>query len=260
MVTSLMLVALVCGQAAAPTRAAAQPAAAAPSTVAASKPTVLVLDLEPAGVSKDDAHFVTAEIARTLAEPATVNVLSAADLRRLASLESDKQAMGCEAQSCLAELANAMGAEYVVFGTVGRIDEQFMLEVSLFAAVAARPVGRRDVKASSLSLLLKRTPREVHALAGELLPPYAGPDEDEASGPSALLIAGGVTAGVGAMVALVGAGGAGFAASRVLDDKVAARERNDAKGIGAIATIGAGAGGALAAVGVGLVALGWGGE
>ncbi|MCC7070291.1 MAG: hypothetical protein IT383_03150, partial [Deltaproteobacteria bacterium] len=179
MVTPLMLVALVCGPAAAPAGAAAQPAAAAtpaaPSSGAASKPTVLVLDLEPAGVSKDDAHFVTAEIARTLAEPATVNVLSAADLRRLASLESDKQAMGCEAQSCLAELANAMGAEYVVFGTVGRIDEQFMLEVSLFAAVAARPVGRRDVKASSLSLLLKRTPREVHALAGELLPPYAGP-------------------------------------------------------------------------------------
>ena len=268
MVISLTLAVLMCGQAAAPARAEAQPASAvtaatpAPSAPAAAapKPTVLVLDLEAAGVSKDDAHFVTAEIARTLAEPSTVNVLTAADLRRLASLESDKQAMGCEAQSCLAELANAMGAEYVVFGTIGRIDEQVMLEVSLFAAVAARPVGRRDVKAPSLSVLLKRTPREVHALAGELLPPYAGPDIDEPAAPSALVVAGGITAGVGTLAALVGAAGAGFAAGRVLDDKAAARERNDAKTVGAIATIGAGAGGALVAIGVGLAALGWGGE
>lgn len=261
MFTLVTLAALVCGQPGAASSAPpSPPPAAAPAPAAAQKPTVLVLDLEAAGVSKDDAHFVTAEIARTLAEPATVNVLTAADLRRLASLESDKQAMGCEAQSCLAELANAMGAEYVVFGTVGRIDEQVMLELSLFAAAAARPVGRRDVKATSLSLVIKRTPREVHALAGDLLPPYAGPDPDAPDGPSALLVAGGVTAGAGALVVLLGAGSAGFAAARVLDTKLPARDRNDAKGLGAVATIGTGIGGVLAAVGVGLAALGWGDE
>jgi hypothetical protein len=228
----------------------------------AKKPTVLVLDLEAAGASKDDAHFVTVEVAKTFSTPGTVDVLTATDLRRLAALESEKQAAGCEAQSCLAEIANAMGAQYVVFGSVGRIDASYVAELTLFEAAAAKPISRRDIKGDSLSALIARVPRETHALAGTLLPPYAGPDPDAEvdSGPNVLLIVGAVAGGVGAAAALGGAGGAGFAASRVMDQKAAAADRNGMKTVGAASTIVLGAGGALAALGGAVAVFAWSAE
>lgn len=217
----------------------------APASAIVIKATVLVLDLEAVGASKDDAHFVTAEIAKTLADAGTVEVLTATDLRRLAALESDKQAAGCEQTSCLAELANAMGAQYVVFGSLGRIDRDFVLEMSLFEAANAKNVGRRDARAASLTALHALVPREVHALAGTLLPAYVEPAPDGGG----LLIFVGVVAGVGAAIALIGGGAAGLAAATVLDAKAPASDRNGMKTVGAVSIIGAGLGGAALVVG-----------
>lgn len=241
--TPLLLVVLLAG-----TSPLAQEAASASAVV--TKPTVLVLDLEAVGASRDDAHFVTAEIAKTFASAGTVEVLTATDLRRLAALESDKQAAGCEQSSCLAELANAMGAQYVVFGSIGRIDRDYVLEMSLFEAANARNAGRRDARAASLSALHDQVAREVHALAGPLLPAWVEPEK----GGSALVITGGVVAGVGAAVALIGGAAAGVAAPTVLDPKAPAESRNQMKALGAASTVGAGLGGTALVVGLAICA------
>jgi hypothetical protein len=215
---------------------------------AAARPTILILDLEAKGVDPGDAHFVTSEIARTMGAPGTVEVLTASDLRRLAALEGEKQAVGCDAASCLAEIASAMGAEYVVFGSIGRVGEIVVVELSLFEAAKARPVGRRDLKAQTTGGILEAIPREVHLLAGDLLPPWVEQAPRD-SGVSPLLVVGGVIAGVGAVVALGGGALAGVAAGSVLDEKAAAADRNDAKGLGAASTIAAAVGAAVALVG-----------
>lgn len=51
--------------------------------------------------------------------------------------------MGCGDSSCLAEIAGAMGAEFVVFGDVGKLGETFVINLNLFDNNAVRPsVGR----------------------------------------------------------------------------------------------------------------------
>jgi hypothetical protein len=210
---------------------------------------VLVLDLEAIGTpSPEQVHFVTAEVARALAEPGNLEVLTADDLRRLAALEGDKQAAGCDQTSCLAELANALGAEYVVFGTVGKIDDSLVVELSLFHAAEARAVGRRDARGAQLSELLTRIRPAVHALAGTLLPPEADP-----SALTPVFIAGAVVAaGGGAVVA-----GAGvvtlYASSIVTDSSQKAADRNSFKGIGAGAAVGVIVGAVASAAGLAIL-------
>jgi hypothetical protein len=71
-------------------------------------------------------------------------VLSTGDLERMLTLEQQRQMVGCQESSCLAEVAGALNAEEVLAGTVGRL-------------------GARE-----LVLTLTRVePRTARALAGE---------------------------------------------------------------------------------------------
>jgi hypothetical protein len=205
-------------------------------TAPTEKPTVLVLDLEARGVEAADAHFLTSEIGRIMSEPGT-----------LAALEGDKQAAGCDAASCLAEIASAMGAAYVVFGSVGRVENLVVIELSLFEAAKARAAGRRDLRGASVQAILEQLPREVHALAGPLLPAYV-----EEPKTNVLLVVGGAVAGAGALLALGGGGVAAAMAPTVLDEAKPAADRNGAKGIGAASTITAIVGTAVLLVGGGV--------
>ena len=144
---------------------------------------VVVVVVVAASAGRAAAPVVAdANTARSLGELTTVaasshrafDVISSADVRRALELEANKQVAGCstDATSCLAEVAGAMGARYVVFGSVSTLGSQLMLSLNLFDSTVASSAGRVVVKGGTVDELVGR----IDGAVAELL----GPAEQEA--------------------------------------------------------------------------------
>jgi len=214
---------------------------ATPTSGTPTSETFLVLDLDhSASVSADDARTLTDLIVGEVSSQVAHRVLSGADLRNLTALEGEKQAMGCDADtSCLAELATAMGARYLVSGRLSTLGSEVILQASLFDASKAEPIARQNTRAKDLTALADRVPEIVAALLAPLgvattttttAPPAAEPDEEGRSFLSLATIgAGGAVAAVGAVGVLAGGGLAIYAFTFVANTSLPAVERGDAR-------------------------------
>lgn len=106
--------------------------------------------LDPSSQVFDPATIQTITgllIVELSAEP-RIDIISATEVKKLAELEGDKQAAGCVDSSCLAELAGAMGARYVIFGDVGKLGETVVMTLNLFDSKTTQAVQRITVQAS----------------------------------------------------------------------------------------------------------------
>src|SRR5690606_13720771 len=93
-------------------------------------------------------------VAVQLGEDRRLEVVAGDDLRRMADLEADRQALGCEADtSCLAELAGALDAEYVVYGQVGGLGGSILVTLNLFDVRRSRAAGRASLQVADAALL-----------------------------------------------------------------------------------------------------------
>ena len=230
--------------------------AALPGLAEAEEPIqVVVLGLETTELDPGKVALVDGLIADAIAGSPRLKVLTRSDIERLAAFEAGKAMVGCdESSSCLAEIAGAMGAAYVVFGRIGTLDDLILVQVNLFDANKAEAVAREDVRANSLRELDGR----VQPAVKTLLAPLTGyvpeaPPPAEASGGNGAMIIGGLAAGGALAVAGLVAGGVGLAQIPVVEDESrSAKARNDAKGLGAGGVIVGAVCLGLAAVGVGV--------
>lgn len=182
---------------------------------------LLVLDFTAesdvgAGLVNSIGSLVSAEIATY----PDLDVIANADVRRMVELEGARQQSGCSEASCLAELAGALGARLVVFGSVGTLGSATVVNLNLFDSVTAQSTGREFVEVKDPSDLSRVLPRHIRSLlkrtydaAGLVLPaekvvmaPVTAPATvDRGPLPTILLasgIGGVVVGGVGAVVGL----------------------------------------------------------
>jgi hypothetical protein len=135
------------------------------------KAQVLVLDLQrgsetPANTARTLTDLLTVEASN---HPG-LKVLSGADLRRLAELESEKAMLGCDDSSCLAELAGAIGARFVISGRLAKLGGLWLLQLSLFDASAAEAISRVALKATTLAAFVDELPAGVKKLLSGVAP------------------------------------------------------------------------------------------
>ncbi len=190
------------------------PAARADAPVARWK--LLVLDVNAPDLEKSQAETLTTFIAARAARFPALDVTSATDIRDMAALEADKQQMGCDqgSTSCLAEIAGAMGADFVLSTHAGKLDGVIVVALQLFDARVASGEGRASVQGWSLAelpdkigpalddILEKATggkPVEVKA------PKKAAPDKPALAVNDTLRFGLEVGGGVGAAVGVAGA-------------------------------------------------------
>jgi hypothetical protein len=212
--------------------AAAQDAADVPPPKPG-KVRLLMLELDPGGVSKDVVRTIEGLIAVELQAYDAIEVLTAADMRSAVELESMREAMGCDEASCLSELAGALGAELIIHGKCGSLGSLTIVNLNLFDSNAVKSLSRVAVQAPSLEQL----PGAMNPKMRELLRPfYAGrgismPGEDAPAPvatttmsepapadppPAAVASSGGpgmvpwVVAGAGGVVGLIGLGATAF--------------------------------------------------
>jgi hypothetical protein len=122
----------------------------------------------------DDARFVTAMLASALAESPRVDVITKEDLRQAMNLEAERQQLGCNESACLAEVAAAMGARLVIYGSLGTFDDVIALELSAFDGETASPLGRSVLQATSLKALSEQAAVKVRSLRDNALAKVGG--------------------------------------------------------------------------------------
>lgn len=85
---------------------------------------------------------LTARIAEVIGKRPGTNVIAPDDLRALLEQESRKQLAGCTDDSCLTEIAGALGVDALVAGRISKLDQKgFVVSLSLIEAKEARALG-----------------------------------------------------------------------------------------------------------------------
>jgi hypothetical protein len=80
-------------------------------------------------------RFYSDHLAHALAENG-LHVVTASEMSALLSNERQKQLLGCSETSsaCVAELADALGADGIVTGSIGKFDRRYQINVSVLSA------------------------------------------------------------------------------------------------------------------------------
>ncbi len=108
------------------------------------RPSVAVFAFESRGDPGlgDASKLLTESVVAELRETQVFSrVVTTADLEAVLGLERQKQLLSCDQQSCMSELAGALGVEYLVTGTVGRLGKSYVLIVKMLEVRTARAVA-----------------------------------------------------------------------------------------------------------------------
>lgn len=172
--------------------------AAASDQKAKEKPKMIVLELSAAGgVDETVAGALTESITAHVASRGLFDVLGAREVQTLLSVERQRELLGCneDAGSCFAELAGALGARFVLSGTLARLGESYQLTLQMLDSRKAQTVARATRIAPSLEALRAGLPWAIADATGT--PPPARPSNAVSY---SVVLAGGLLAAGGGVV------------------------------------------------------------
>lgn len=130
--------------------------------------------LESLGVTSQDAQVTSTALSQQLVNEG-LSVTTSSELAAVLGLERQKQLLGCasDQSACLTELANALGVDGLVTGSLARVGDGYRLDVKIVAAADARHLGSDTVTAATMPALLGemegsagRLAEQVHATLG----------------------------------------------------------------------------------------------
>ncbi len=211
--------------------AAGLPSPPVVSTRGETKPRLVILNLAAQGVGAEIVTVISDSLSAGLSRTTKFDVVSFADLMAASDLEAARQLTGsCAGQeSCIAELATALGADLIVHGSVGRLGALTVVNVSLFDPRQNVALAREKVEAKRLENLAQKidvaTVRMLEAWEKKPLTPYLV--INEADGPSVPVLTTGAVIGIVGVAGVIVGGLMMNGAQGVLENPTSAR---DAKG------------------------------
>jgi len=129
---------------------------------------VAVFDLEAVhGVKPSMARVLSDILLSNLTDSGRfASVVSGEDIKQMLDLEQQKNALGCNDDSCMAEIGGALGVPFMAVPTMGKLGGQFVLNLKILDVEAARVRARvsrtvaREVDLPNAILGLTRTALE----------------------------------------------------------------------------------------------------
>lgn len=107
----------------------------------------LVMGLTPRrGVDPTLANVLTDAVVGVYAEQKARAVLSRDDIAKLIDLESEKQALNCDEDSCLAEIGAAMDVDRIVHGTIDKVGNSYVIAMAEIDARSVETIARATQK------------------------------------------------------------------------------------------------------------------
>lgn len=139
---------------------------------AGERPKLAVLDLQATGAPPEMATALTEAITQEVSRRGFFDVIASADIRTLLGLERQKELLGCsdDAKSCTAELAGALGARFVLSGTLSKLGDAYQLSLQALDTQKAQPVGRSVRIASDAKELADQLPFAIAEATATPLP------------------------------------------------------------------------------------------
>jgi hypothetical protein len=135
-------------------------------------------------VKPDVAVFWTDHLAQqiTLRGP---QVLTGTEIAALLGMERQRQLLGCAEQSssCIAELANALGTDAVVTGSVGHFDTGYQVNLKIIRSRDGRLIAAFSGEAKAEGEVLGVLTRAAEAMTPKLLAAFGGQAEAAPSKP-----------------------------------------------------------------------------
>lgn len=149
----------------------------------ASAAQIVAYDLKPIGtVKKALADSLSPVLINELSKREGMSVVSQSDIRALLALETDKQLMGCNEESCLADIADSMGAELLATSTLAKVGRNWVVSVTLLQVDGAKVLKRATAKqrGEPADAITRAIEEAVHDIFRDALP------KEIASGPASL--------------------------------------------------------------------------
>lgn len=109
-----------------------------------SEPKIAVMDLRASGVAPALAQNLTEVVTAELKSLRGFQVISHQEIKAMLSFEELRRGLGCEEESCLAEIGGALGVDLLVAGNVGRIEQTYLLSLKVIDIRHARTAGREQ--------------------------------------------------------------------------------------------------------------------
>lgn len=129
---------------------------------------VVVLDLRADGVEPSLASAVSSVVGSELFDLGVLQVTTEEDVRRMMDFDQMKLILACQDEAkCLTSFQQALGAEMLVTGTVGKAGNDIVVGLVLTDAAAGVPVGREVATVKTPSGLVS----EVRVALGRLFRP-----------------------------------------------------------------------------------------
>lgn len=144
------------------------PMVVALSLSAAEKPKLAVLDLQVSGAAVEEGTALTDAVTQQVARRGFFEVIASGDIRTLLGVERQRQLVGCteESSSCSAELAGALGARFVLSGTLSRLGDAYQLSLQTLDTQKSQPVGRSIRIAADVKELVDQLPAATAEATG----------------------------------------------------------------------------------------------
>jgi TolB-like protein len=102
-----------------------------------------VLDLEGHGVSAATAANLTDLLSLELKKFKGLNVVSRSEIQAMLQYQTDKMVLQCSSDtSCLIEIGGALGVDYLVSGSIGRLGESLVVSLKLLSIHEAKVTSR----------------------------------------------------------------------------------------------------------------------
>jgi hypothetical protein len=128
------------------------------------KPRIAVLDVRASGALDAKAvGGISAYLATELSRP-PFQVIAAGDIVAALGFEKQKTLLGCSDNECLAQIAGALGVDFLVVPEVSEIGGAWLLNIVVLDAAHAQPVARVTRRASSQVGIVDAVPEAAAAL------------------------------------------------------------------------------------------------
>ena len=107
-------------------------------------PRIAVMDFTSSGLEKEIAETLTDVVTVELKQFENLTIISRKEISAMLSFEGYKQQVGCEGDTCFAEIGAALGVGYLVVGHVGQVEDTYIITMKVMNIRKARIIGREQ--------------------------------------------------------------------------------------------------------------------
>jgi len=109
------------------------------------KQAISVMDFKAYGVDENIAKQVTDAFSTGLVNLKTFNIMDRSQVSQILKEQSFQQSGACNDESCLVEVGQILGVDRMIFGSIGKLDNSYTLNIKLLDVETAEIIAQQNI-------------------------------------------------------------------------------------------------------------------